>query len=158
MPADVIEVDFTAKREPESIEEIAEQVDDAFQEMLSGIDDVRTAFERQERRWQSQLDAAWGTIASLRRALHAECARAWRFSDEDVLRVLGELYAGEPVAASSIAARLDGREPTQSLRVRTGHALSRLHARGLVRRERSRSTDRWSAYRWMPAVGSDDAR
>ncbi len=157
MPADVIEVDFAASRESDTIEELAEQVDEAFREVADGIADVRIAYEREVRRNADQLDLERRRAARLRGALRDEYDRAFRWTDDEVLQALRNTYAGTPVAASAIAAELDGRSPTHSLRVRTGLALSRLHARGLVQRERAHSQYPGCAYRWSIPSGGGDA-
>lgn len=154
MPADVIEVDFTRPREPESIEDLAAEVDDALSGILGGLGGVREAYELEVGRWTAESRGNRKTIRVLRRALREELARAFRYSEDDVLQALRDVYAGSPVSASEIATALEGREPTQSVRVRTGHALSRLFAAGLVQRKRSRART-YSAFHWWPTEADD---
>ena len=151
MPADVIEVDFKANRlESLSTDELIEEVESAFDAIpRRNIGEIRADIERSFTRYERQLAGERRRNSALRKQLAKERTEAFRVADVDVLRALCRLYVGTPVTATAIAAELTGREPTQSARVRTGLALSRLGASGRVRGARRRN-EPGAAKHWIP--------
>jgi hypothetical protein len=135
----VVDVDFTLKREPAAL---ADDLLTAANKIRSDLDSLRD-WERQNsirNQWQRRR------MADLYRQLAAERA-ANEPTDEEVIESLVKL--GSVVSATQVAAPLYRNRPTHSAIVRCGQRLSRLASTGRVRRVRvamhGEERNRWEA-------------
>jgi hypothetical protein len=136
----VVDVDFTLKREPAAL----------ANDLLGEINEIRSALGslKEEEIWRGRIHRQWQRrrIADLRRQLEQERV-ANEPSDEEVLESLAKL--GSVVSATQVAAPLYRNRPTHSAIVRCGQRLSRLASTGRVRRVRvamhGEERNRWEA-------------
>lgn len=151
MPAEVIEVDFEARRmENASAEELLSEAMTASERVSTGFADLRKDLHQFITQRERELEWERSRRIELQKELLAVRKRNFPFSDEDVLRACRDLYTGRPVTANEIGVHLYGCKPTQSIRIRVGLALSRLAAAGHLRGERRRPEDPSSAHQWTP--------
>jgi hypothetical protein len=142
----LIEVDFSERLDRLPPAALVERIIARTEEMQADVD--RFSAELREDRWRQAYELSWERQRrkQLERALQDERRWSFPFSDDEIEAALRHAFVDEPLRAGDVAAAL-GREPTKSIRVRCGQALTRLADAGRVEKvtvkEHGEPRNRW---------------